>query len=210
MDPRLVLATHNPAKVAELIDILRADPTLTDLDPTTVVRAAHYGATPPVEDGSTFAENALIKARSLAKETGIPAVADDSGLCVDIMGGAPGIFSARWSGHHGDDPANLRLLIGQLAEHLDLGQRRAKFVCAAALVTPDGQETVCEGEMLGYLVTEPRGIGGFGYDPIFVPDDQPTDTVRTSAELSPKEKNAISHRGKALRKLAPAISAALI
>ena len=153
MNPRLVLATHNPGKVAEVIHILRDEPTLSDLDQTSVVRAAHFGVAPPIEDGATFAENALIKARALAGATGLPAVADDSGLAVDIMGGAPGIFSARWCGHHGNDAANLALLLGQLAEHTDVEQRRAKFICAAALVTPDGEETVCVGEMPGHLTT---------------------------------------------------------
>ena len=200
--PRLVIATHNPGKVAELAQIL-------NLDSESVVSAKHFGIEPPVEDGTTFAENALIKARALATATELPAIADDSGLSVDLMGGAPGILSARWCGHHGDDAANLNLLLGQLGENLKPEHRRAKFVCAAALVTPDGAETVCLGEMAGHLTTEPRGTNGFGYDPIFVPDDQPSSMVRTSAELTPAEKNAISHRAKAFQALAPHIAQAI-
>jgi len=209
MTARLVLATHNAGKVAELLSILQAEPALAGLTPDAVVSAAHFNVTPPVEDGVTFAENALIKARALATATGLPAVADDSGLAVDLMGGAPGILSARWCGHHGDDAANLNLLLGQLGENLDPAQRRANFVCAAALVTPDGQETVCLGEMPGHLTTAPRGTNGFGYDPIFVPDEQPISKIRTSAELTPSEKNAISHRAKAFQALAPEIAKSL-
>ncbi|NNU28019.1 RdgB/HAM1 family non-canonical purine NTP pyrophosphatase [Isoptericola sediminis] len=210
---RLVLATHNRKKLVELLAILRAEPGLADLPDDAVVTAGDLDAPEPVEDGVTFAENALIKARALASATGLPAVADDSGLSVDVLGGAPGIFSARWAGRHGDDAANLELLLGQLGDVRD-EHRAAAFVCAAALVTPDGREEVAMGEMPGVLVRSPRGTGGFGYDPILVPVEQPagpdgTPGRRTSAELSAAEKNAISHRGKALRSLAPAIAAAL-
>ena len=194
--PRLVLATHNPHKVAELREILR--PLLPGLDDHDVVGAADLGADPPVEDGVTFAENALLKARALAAATGLPAVADDSGLCVDVLGGAPGVFSARWAGWHGDDRANLELLLAQLAD-VPERHRGAHFACAAALVTPGGLEVVEEGAMPGTLLTAPRGTGGFGYDPIL----RPAGEDRSSAELSPAEKNAISHRGKAFRALAP-------
>lgn len=194
--PRLVLATHNPHKVAELREILR--PLLPGLDDHDVVGAADLGADPPVEDGVTFAENALLKARALAAATGLPAVADDSGLCVDVLGGAPGVFSARWAGWHGDDRANLELLLAQLAD-VPERHRGAHFACAAALVTPGGLEVVEEGAMPGTLLTAPRGTGGFGYDPIL----RPAGDGRSSAELSPAEKNAISHRGKAFRALAP-------
>jgi XTP/dITP diphosphohydrolase len=178
-----------------------------------------------VEDGVTFAENALIKARAVCAATGLPAVADDSGLAVDVLGGAPGIFSARWAGKHGDDLANLDLLLGQLGD-VRPEHRQAGFVCAAALVTPDGREEVRLGEMRGVLATAPRGTNGFGYDPILVPEEDPrfageafAGTAsgaladgpgrRTAAELSPDEKNAISHRGKAFRALAPLVVAAL-
>ncbi|WP_402376216.1 RdgB/HAM1 family non-canonical purine NTP pyrophosphatase [Isoptericola rhizosphaerae] len=210
---RIVLATHNRKKLRELLAILRAQPGLDALPDDAVVTAGDLGATEPVEDGVTFAENALIKARALAAATGLPAVADDSGLSVDVLGGAPGIFSARWAGRHGDDVANLGLLLAQLGDVRD-AHRGAAFVCAAALVTPDGREEVCLGEMPGALVHEPRGVNGFGYDPILVPAEQGPGPdgrpgTRTSAELSPEEKNAISHRGKAFRALAAQIAAAL-
>jgi len=195
---RLVLATHNAHKVGELRAILT--PVLPGLDPASVVGARDVGAPEPVEDGVTFVENALIKARALAKFTGLPAVADDSGLSVDVLGGAPGIFSARWAGRHGDDAANLALLLAQLAEIAE-PHRAARFVCAAALVTPDGFEHVETGTLEGVLATEPRGAGGFGYDPILVP----TGETRSCAELTPQEKNAISHRGTAFRALVPTL-----
>ena len=195
---RLVLATHNAYKLGELRAIL--DGRVPGLASEDIVGAGDVGAPQPREDGVTFAENALIKARSLAAFTGLPAVADDSGLCVDVLGGAPGIFSARWAGGHGDDATNLRLLLDQLSD-VAPAHRAAHFACAAALVTPDGFEHVEVGEFHGTLAFEPRGTGGFGYDPILVPDGD----TRTSAELSPAEKNAISHRGKAFRALAPAI-----
>ncbi len=211
---RLVLATHNRKKLVELVAILRSQPGLDALPDGAVVTAGDLFAPEPPEDGTSFEENALIKARALAQATGLPAVADDSGLSVDIMHGAPGIFSAWWSGRHGDDQANLDLLLAQLSEITDPAKRRAGFVCAAVLVTPDGTETVFRGEMRGTLVDAPRGTNGFGYDPILVPDDQApaadgTPGTLTSAELEPEEKNAISHRGKAFRALAPAIAAAL-
>ncbi len=198
-----MLATHNAHKVGELRAILAA----AGLHSEGVVGAADLGAEPPVEDGVTFAENALLKARALARATGLPAVADDSGLAVDVLGGAPGIFSARWAGGHGDDAANLALLLDQLAD-VPGAHRGAQFVCAAALVTPDGREIVETGVLRGRLTTAPRGTGGFGYDPVLEPDAQPAraDHVLTCAELSPEEKNAISHRGQAFRALAPAIA----
>jgi XTP/dITP diphosphohydrolase len=193
---RLVLATHNAHKVGELRAILA--PLLPGLDGRAVVGARDVAAPEPVEDGVTFAQNALLKARALAAFTGLPAVADDSGLAVDVLGGAPGIFSARWAGRHGDDTANLELLVAQLADIRD-PHRGARFVCAAALVTPDGFEHVEEGALVGNLALAPRGAGGFGYDPLLVP----TGETRTCAELDPREKNAISHRGQAFRALAP-------
>ncbi|MFD1716946.1 RdgB/HAM1 family non-canonical purine NTP pyrophosphatase [Georgenia deserti] len=199
---RLVLATHNRHKIEELRAILA--PLLPDLPGEAVVGAADVGAPEPVEDGVTFAENALIKARSLVDATGLPAVADDSGLCVDVLGGAPGVFSARWCGRHGDDQANLDLLLAQLAD-VPEPHRGAHFACAAALVTPTGAEIVEHGSMPGTLLTEPRGDGGFGYDPILRPEGE----SRSSAELSAEEKHAISHRGKAFRALAPHVAEAL-
>jgi XTP/dITP diphosphohydrolase len=202
--PRLVLATHNAHKVGELRDILHAVPALAGLAPGDVVGARDLGAPEPVEDGVTFEANALIKARALAAFSGLPAVADDSGIAVDVLGGSPGVFSARWSGRHGDDDANLDLLLAQLSDVPD-EHRGARFVCAAALVTPDGAEVVRLGEMRGTLLRARCGAGGFGYDPIFRPDGE----SRSSAELSADEKNAISHRGKAFRALAPDVAAVL-
>ena len=207
----LVLATHNPGKLAELRAVLA--PLAPGLDPRSIISAASLGAPEPVEDGLSFAANAEIKARALARATGLPAVADDSGLCVDVLGGAPGIFSARWCGRHGDDTANLRLLLDQIADVAD-PHRTARFTCAAVLAAPAGPGdrltvTRIERSMKGRLLGEPRGEGGFGYDPVFVPaqEDAPGGTGRTTAQMSPAEKNAISHRGQALRALAPALAA---
>lgn len=193
---RLILATRNAGKITELRAIL----TDADLD-IELVGADAYPDIPDVkETGVTFAENALLKAHALARATGHPAVADDSGLCVDVLGGAPGIFSARWAGRHGDDAANLHLLLAQLSDIAD-GHRAAHFACAAALALPDGTERVVEGRLEGTLRHTPAGAGGFGYDPIL----QPLGETRTCAELSAAEKNAISHRGKAFRALAPVV-----
>ncbi len=197
--PLLILATHNEHKVGELRAIL--SPLLPELHPSCIVSAAGFNLPEPVEDEVTFAGNALIKARAVATTTGILTVADDSGLCVDVLGGAPGVFSARWVGHHGDDLGNLNLLLAQLSDVPD-EHRGAGFHCAAAMVTPEGHEIVEEGVMRGHLSRSPRGENGFGYDPIFVP--QGLDV--SSAELSPAEKDAISHRGKAFRALAPQIA----
>jgi XTP/dITP diphosphohydrolase len=204
-----VLATHNRHKIGELLAILA--PVVPGLLPGHIVGAGDVGGPEPREDGVTFAENALIKARALAAHTGLPSVADDSGLCVDVLGGAPGIFSARWSGRHGDDAANLTLLLAQLAD-VPAAHRRAHFACAAAYVTPDGFEHVETGALPGVLADAPRGAGGFGYDPVLVPDEQPERAqgrVLTCAELTPEEKNAISHRGHAFRALAPVVAARL-
>ncbi|MDH2390473.1 RdgB/HAM1 family non-canonical purine NTP pyrophosphatase [Streptomyces sp. HNM0663] len=193
---RLILATRNTGKITELRAIL-ADAGLHH----ELVGADAYPDVPDVkETGVTFAENALLKAHALARATGLPAVADDSGLCVDVLGGAPGIFSARWAGAHGDDTANLRLLLAQLAD-VDDAHRAAHFACAAALALPDGTDRVVEGRLTGTLRHTPSGAGGFGYDPILQPDGE----SRTCAELTPAEKNAISHRGKAFRALAPLV-----
>ena len=192
-----MLATRNRGKQAELARILAGaglDVTLADLD--------DFPDVPDVaETGLTFEDNAVLKARAAAAATGLPAVADDSGICVDVLGGMPGVLSARWCGHHGDDEANLRLLLDQIAELPDAA-RRAQFVCAAAVALPDGRVEVVEGQLDGRLVREPRGSHGFGYDPIFVPEDYD----RTTAELSADEKDAISHRGRAFRALAPVIA----
>ncbi|MBM7169080.1 RdgB/HAM1 family non-canonical purine NTP pyrophosphatase [Streptomyces sp. G44] len=193
---RLILATRNNGKITELRAIL-ADAGLTH----ELVGADAYPEIPDVkETGVTFAENALLKAHALAQATGLPAVADDSGLCVDVLGGAPGIFSARWAGRHGDDTANLELLLAQLSD-ISAEHRAAHFACAAALALPDGTERVVEGRLRGVLRTAPAGSGGFGYDPILQPEGE----TRTCAELTAEEKNAISHRGEAFRGLVPVV-----
>jgi XTP/dITP diphosphohydrolase len=187
---RLVLATRNAHKVSELQRILAG---------FHVVGADAFPGVPDVaETGVTFAENALLKAHAVARATGLPAVADDSGICVDVLGGSPGVFSARWSGRHGDDRANLELLLAQIADVPD-EHRSAWFACAAALALPDGTERVVDGRLDGHVVRAPRGSGGFGYDPIFAPDGDD----RTLGEYAPEEKDAISHRGRAFRALAP-------
>ncbi|MFE2550692.1 RdgB/HAM1 family non-canonical purine NTP pyrophosphatase [Streptomyces sp. NPDC059355] len=198
MTSRLILATRNAGKIAELHAIL-SDAGL----PHELVGADAYPQIPDVkETGVSFAENALLKAHALARATGLPAIADDSGLCVDVLNGAPGIFSARWAGKHGDDRANLDLLLAQLGDIAD-EHRGAHFACAAALALPDGTERVVEGRLLGTLRHTPAGTGGFGYDPIL----QVEGDTRTCAELTPAEKNAISHRGQAFRALLPFIRA---
>jgi len=198
-EPKLIIATHNVGKLAELRDILSAE--VAGINPETIVTAEQWNVPDVKEDGTTFAANALLKARAVSQATGLPAVADDSGLAVNIMGGSPGIFSARWSGRHGDDEANNRLLLAQLS---DIPERRrgAQFVCAAAFVSPSGFEHIADGVMKGRLLAEPRGEAGFGYDPLFLPDGYD----RSAAELSADEKNAISHRGQALQALASVIS----
>ena len=191
---RVVLATHNAHKVVEFQHILQA--TAPDLE------VVAYDGPEPVEDGVTFAENALIKARVAAAHTGLPALADDSGICIDVMGGAPGIFSARWAGRHGDAVANRRLLLDQLSE-LGEAKRGAHFTATIALVLPSGEETVVEGRWPGVLAETESGANGFGYDPIFIPDGHDI----TVAELDPAVKNAESHRARAFEKLVPAIRA---
>ncbi|BDR53487.1 non-canonical purine NTP pyrophosphatase [Bombiscardovia nodaiensis] len=229
---RIVVATHNEGKLGEIQAILTQSLRALGTDQAkraeefTLVSAGQLGLPDPVETGLTFEQNALIKAEDVTRRTGLPALADDSGLVVDVMGAAPGILSARWSGVHGDDQANVRLLLAQLHD-LPVDKLGAQFVCAAALVLPADmvQEAVAEqgqptefirtGRMMGHLVHEPRGEQGFGYDPIFVPDDQPqraTDAglELTSAQLTPEEKNAISHRGKALKAIMPILVDALL
>jgi XTP/dITP diphosphohydrolase len=193
---RVVLATRNEHKVGELREIL-AD-VLAELGLDLVGLSAFPDVPDVIEDGVTFAENATLKARAVAAATGLPALADDSGLAVDVLGGAPGIFSARWAGRHGDDRANLELLLAQLSDVTD-AHRGAGFVCAAALALPGADVRVEEGRFRGTLTREPRGTNGFGYDPILLVEGD----TRTSAQLSPAEKNAISHRGKAFRALVP-------
>jgi len=197
----LVLATRNRKKIPELRSILGE----VGLDIEVRSLDGYPDAPEVAETEATFTGNALLKARAIAEHTGLPAVADDSGLRVDALNGMPGVLSARWSGRfgaqHGDrDAANLELVLDQLAD-VPPGRRGAEFVCAAALALPDGEEHVVEGVLRGSLTTEPRGKNGFGYDPIFVPEGY----TQTTAEMSPEEKNAISHRGVAFRALAKKI-----
>lgn len=188
MVQRIVLATRNRGKIEELRRILGGAYELVGL-PDEAPEVA--------ETGTTFEDNALLKARSAAEHTGLVAVADDSGLTVDALHGMPGVLSARWSGRHGNDEANLALVLDQLSEIPD-ERRGAAFVCAAAVVTPDGRERVVLADVRGHLIRGPRGSNGFGYDPIFVPAGH----TRTTAEMPSDEKDAISHRGKAFRALA--------
>jgi len=195
--PRLVLATANPRKLIELTRILAGE----RLDVDLVGLGEFPGAPDVAETGATFVANALLKARAVAAFTGLPAVADDSGLCCDAMNGMPGVLSARWSGRHGDDAENLRLVLAQLSE-VPEDRLRAHFYCVAALVRPSGEETLSAGTLRGRLIREPRGTNGFGYDPIFVPDGE----RRTTAEMKADDKDAISHRGRAFRGLAETIA----
>jgi XTP/dITP diphosphohydrolase len=194
---RVVLATHNPHKVEEfaaIVATVRPD-----------VEVVGYDGPEPVEDGVTFAANALIKARAAAEHTGLPALADDSGICVDVLGGSPGVFSAYWAGHAKDAGANLRLLLDQLSDVAD-PHRTAQFVSTIALVVPAGAEHVVEGVWPGRLATAASGAGGFGYDPIFIPDGQDPATERSVGEWTPAEKNAASHRARAFTALAPLLA----
>jgi XTP/dITP diphosphohydrolase len=199
---RIVLATRNPHKVGELRAIL--GDLIDELDLEIVGMDEFPDVADVVETGVTFAQNATLKAVAAAEATGLPALADDSGLAVDVLGGSPGVYSARWAGTHGQDRANLELLLAQLTDVPD-EHRSAAFVCAAALAMPDGRVVVREGRMAGTLAREPRGDNGFGYDPILVVDGG----LRTAAELNPEDKNVISHRGKAFRALAADIRAFL-
>jgi XTP/dITP diphosphohydrolase len=194
---RLLLATRNAGKLAELQRLLAS--AVPGVEVIGLRDVPDYPEAP--ETGATFEENALLKAREAVRYTGLPAVADDSGVTVDALNGMPGIFSARWSGRHGDDEANTALLLGQLADVPD-ERRGAAFVCAAALVTPDGTEHVLRAEWRGTVLREKRGSNGFGYDPVFVP----AGLELSSAELEPAEKDAISHRGQAFAALLPVIA----
>jgi XTP/dITP diphosphohydrolase len=207
---RVVLATTNEHKVHELRQILRG---LVDDLGLEIVSAAEVTGLPDVaETEVTFVGNARLKAVAVAAAAGLPALADDSGLAVDVLGGSPGVFSARWSGSHAGpdadrpmrDRANLTLLLEQVADVPD-EHRGAAFVCAAVLALPDGRTAYAMGEVRGRLAREPRGSNGFGYDPVFVPADQPGAAARHLAEYTDAEKNAISHRGRAFRALEPAI-----
>jgi XTP/dITP diphosphohydrolase len=192
MTARIVLATRNRGKLIELRRILEG------LD-VELCSAEDLGLSEFDETGDTFVENALGKARAAATACGLPALADDSGLVIDQLDGEPGVRSARYAGPRADDQANLRLVLERLRSRPG---RTARFVCVAALVAPDGREWTAEGTLDGHVVDEPRGEGGFGYDPIF----QPVGELRTTAEMRPEEKDAISHRGKAFRALRSAVA----
>lgn len=201
MSHKLLLATRNQGKIVEFKRILDAlapgeielvgldqFPNLHDVD----------------ETGSTFEENALLKAREMSEATGLPAIADDSGLCVDALNGDPGIYSARWAGEHGNDRANLEKVLDQLREVPD-GNRTAYFICVASLYLPDGRTHCEEGRFYGTILRSPVGENGFGYDPIF----QPKGLDISSAQMSAEEKDQASHRGAALRAIAPHVLKAL-
>lgn len=188
---QIVLASHNRGKLQELQRILG--------DSLPGIDLVGYDGPEPRETGVTFEENSLLKARAAAAHTGLPAIADDSGISVDVLGGSPGIFSARWSGKK-DDEANLSLLLAQLSDISD-PHRSAGFVCAASLVTPEGEETVRVGSWRGQILDKARGEGGFGYDPIFQPEGE----TRSAAELTAAEKDTLSHRTRAFMMLAPEI-----
>lgn len=208
---KIVLATGNQGKLREFRALLAAQPQLAHLNlQEAVIDAKTAGVGEIPETGVTFEENSLLKARTVAELTGLPAVADDSGLAVDVLGGAPGIFSARWAGVAANDETNRHLLLQQLAD-ISAEHRAAAFVCVASLVVPAGEhddvavEHTAHGRLEGTLLTEERGSGGFGYDSIL----QPVGESRSCAQLSMTEKNAISHRGKAFATLAPRIAEVL-
>ncbi len=196
MSVQLVLATRNAKKLAELDRLLAG----AGLD-VEILGSAVFSDLPEIEEtGSTFAENSLIKARAVAAHTGLIAIADDSGLCVDALDGQPGIYSARWAGQGATDESNVDLVLEQIRE-VEPARRTAHFACAAALVLPSGKEYVVQGQVNGVLLTQRRGVGGFGYDPIFLPDGFDI----TTAEMTSEQKDAISHRGQAMRALVPVI-----
>ena len=203
MSRTIALATQNKGKIAEFERLLAEY--ASDIR---VLGLADFPDMPDVEEtGSTFAENSLLKAHAVSEFTGLPALADDSGLCIDVLGGAPGIYSARYSGVHGDDRANITKVLAELKEE---ERRSAHFICVVAMTFPPtherhAMEIVQEGKLFGAIVREPRGIAGFGYDPIFQPDGYEL----TLGEFGAGEKDRISHRGKALRAIAPQISGLL-
>ncbi len=194
---KILVATRNAGKLRELEQVL-AELAIEGAELVSLDDVPSYPE--PKETGLTFHDNALIKARAGAQASGLPCVADDSGLEVEALNCMPGVLSARWSGTHGDDEANNRLLLAQME---DIDNRAAAFVSNCALVTPEGQEFTAEGRWEGELLRQPRGENGFGYDPLFAPTDA---AGKSSAELTTEEKNARSHRGKALRELATAVT----
>jgi XTP/dITP diphosphohydrolase len=203
---RVFLASRNPKKLEEMRRILTdvmAGRSGTGIEVLGLGEVAAYDE--PVEDQPTFAGNALLKARAGLAATGLPSIADDSGLCVDALNGMPGVLSARWSGRPRSDERNNALLLDQLHDVPD-ERRGAHFTCAVAFCAPGQEEIVVEGRMQGRVIRETRGSGGFGYDVLFVADEFPD---LTTAELDPADKDAVSHRGRALREIAPRIAASL-
>lgn len=191
----LVIATRNQGKIDEVQRLLSIHA------PQVRLRSvAEFDLDDVEETGNSFEENALLKAQTIATATGLPALADDSGIAIDALGGAPGVYSARWSGVHGDDKANIAKVLTQL-ESISDEDRGAQFVCAIALARPDGKNLIVRGQVQGKVLRNPAGENGFGYDPIF----QPEGFTLTTAQMTPEEKDAISHRGKALREIAPKI-----
>ncbi|WP_448574657.1 RdgB/HAM1 family non-canonical purine NTP pyrophosphatase [Thermomicrobium sp.] len=187
---RIVLATANPGKIRELRALLPPN--------VDVVSASELGIRLPPETGETFAENALLKARVAARDSGLIALADDSGLEVDALGGRPGVHSARFAGEQADDAQNIARLLRELRD-IPLSQRTARFRAVVAIVAPDGREAIVDGTIEGYIAEEPRGGGGFGYDPVFIPRGHD----RTFAEMTLQEKNRSSHRAQALQRAVP-------
>ena|SRR5579872_924763 len=183
------IASHNKGKISEIRDLLNAFP-------FTVKSASEFNLNEPEETGSTFAENALIKARATTSETGYPSIADDSGLVVFALDGEPGIYSARWAGPSKNFSAGIFLIEKKLKEKKTI-DFSAKFVCVLALCFPNGEEKIFEGEVFGTLTFPPRGKNGFGYDPIFIADGM----TQTYGEIAPQLKNAINHRARAFKKL---------
>lgn len=198
---RLVLATRNPGKIVEFRRILE------ELHPRSIdlVGLEYFPELQDVEEtGETFLENALLKARAVCQETGLPAIADDSGLCIDALNGSPGVLSARWSGVHGNDAANIERVLTQLGSIPDT-ERGAHFTCVTAFVMPDGRESTAEGILSGEILRQPIGNYGFGYDPIFLPEG----SELSLAQLDALKKDLISHRGQSLRSIAPRVAAML-
>lgn len=198
---KLVLATRNPGKIVEFRRILE------ELHPAAIdlIGLEHFPDLQDVpETGASFFENALLKARTVCQETGLPSIADDSGLCIDALEGAPGVLSARWSGVHGNDGANIEKVLGQL-ESIEASQRGAHFTCVTAFVMPDGRESTAEGILSGEILRIPIGTHGFGYDPIF----RPLGSELSLAELDAQKKDLISHRGQSLRAIAPRVAVML-
>ncbi len=191
----LVLATRNKGKVAEVQRLISMH-----VPHISLRSVAEFNLEDVEETGTTFEANALLKAQTIARQTGLPALADDSGIAIDALGGAPGVHSARWSGVHGDDAANIAKVLLEL-NHVPDEKRSAQFVCVIALAHPDGRSLTVRGEVAGIVRREPVGEYGFGYDPIF----QPAGFTITTAQMDPATKDSISHRGKALREIAPKI-----